>query len=556
MCGIYGYVGKLDAYNEVFNGLKLLQYRGYDSCGIAYLSNNELKIVKTVGTIDNLPKIKIKCNLSFGHTRWATNGAVNYDNTHPHISFDKRFTVVHNGIIYNANEIKLALQNKGINFYSNTDTEVIANLLASLNGDVDERIKSLFNHLKGTFALIIENEGALYLVKKFSPLNILKAEDGIYISSDVSSLKTGQLYSLKDYDVIKIKDNQILPLSGEIAFTKYNNCIQNYSLNNFPHFMLKEIYETPTAIENTYNYLKDIDVSPYFKNIKDITLIGCGTAYHSCLIGGEVLKKLNFNIKTELASNFTLFKKINKHHLHIIVSQSGETADCIKAAENIKKFGGKILVITNEAKSSIVKFANHIILTKAQKELAVASTKTYCSQVFAFILIAKKLKNANYTINIKKFKKSLTNYIKNSNIISAAKMLSKLDKTILIGKDIDYLTLLEASLKIREIDYIYTIPIYSGELKHGTLSLIDNQSIVLSLNTDNVANKLSNAINEIESRGGKVIKFEQFMPKKYYKDFSCIYSIIPFQLFSYFIAIEKGYNPDMPKNLAKSVTVE
>ncbi len=221
MCGIYGYIGKLNAIDEVYKGLKLLQYRGYDSCGIAYYTKNALKIVKAVGALENLEKPNIKCNIAFGHTRWATNGEVNLKNTHPHISYDKAFTVVHNGIIDNADTLKRALKKSGVKFYSNTDTEVIANLLTSIKGDSDNKVKNLFNQLEGSFALIIGCvDKTIYLVKKFSPLNLLVSDDGIYISSDISSLPSGNLYSLQDYDIIKIKDNIVTNLNGNsITYT-------------------------------------------------------------------------------------------------------------------------------------------------------------------------------------------------------------------------------------------------------------------------------------------------------------------------------------------------
>ncbi len=342
-----------------------------------------------------------------------------------------------------------------------------------------------------------------------------------------------------------------------IQLHTHNNCIKQLSLGNFKHYMLKEIYETPFAIRKTYENICDVDFLKIFKHIKDITFIGCGTAYNSCLIGNELFKELGYNTVCELASNYQVSKEISKNHLHIIVSQSGETADCLKAAEKIKQLKGKLLIITNESKSTLTKFADYIILSKANKEMAVASTKTYCCQVFIFAYIYKVLSNKNYKLNIIDFSNKIENYIKNLNIQDIVEQINSLDKIILIGKDIDYLTLVEASLKIREIDYIFTLPIYSGELKHGTLSLIDNKSIVLALNSSNNAEKLKTAINEIESRGGKVLAFERFLQNLEVD--SCylpIYSIIPFQMISYYVAIERNLNPDMPRNLAKSVTVE
>ena len=561
MCGIFGYVGRLNAIEEVYNGLEYLQYRGYDSCGIAYY-NKKLTCIKAVGTLKNLKaqisKIKQKPNLAFGHTRWATNGEVNLENTHPHVSMNGEFVVVHNGIIQNSEEIKAELKEKGYTFYSQTDTEVIANLLESLEGDVETRIKELFNVLKGSYALIIGYKKALYLVKNFNPLNLLKRDDGIYISSDASSLKSGLLYSLNDGDIIKVEDEQIEPIVAPcFKLSHYSEEIKSLGLGKFDNYMRKEISEIPSAIYSTYEYLNTQNVRKVFKGIKKITFVACGTAYHSCLIGEWLFRK-NFDYYLDdcLASNYTVEDKIKKDHLHIIVSQSGETADCIKVAGQIKQFGGKILIITNQENSTITQFADYSLFTRAGKELAVASTKTYCAQVFTFCYICLALKNKKVSLNISDLTNSLTEHIEKTDMKHLAENLESVDKMILIARDIDYLTMLEASLKIREIDYVYTLPMYSGELKHGTLSLIEEDSVVLSLNTSEDKNKLRTAINEICSRSGKVIEMENFLPENVDEIFMPIYAIIPFQLLSLEIALQKGRNPDMPRNLAKSVTVE
>lgn len=560
MCGIYGYIGTNNAYLEVLRGLYCLQYRGYDSCGIAYFDNG-FKINKAIGTLDNLPKtVETNPNIAFGHTRWATNGEVNLNNTHPHVSFNNEFIVVHNGIIKNAEEIKIELINKGISFYSDTDTEVIVNLLASLSGKIEKRLEKLFSILKGSFSLIIGyKNGNLYALKKFSPLNILKADDGIYISSDVSSLKGGELYTLKDGDIIKISGNELLSITdNKLEFKTHKNTIKDFSLGEFKHYMLKEIYDTPNGIENTYNYLKRKDIRKIFKHFSEFTFIGCGTAYHSCLIGEEFFSKISkYKVNSCLASNYSINRRIKRKHLHIIVSQSGETADCIRVAEQIKKYNGKILLITNEENCTMSRMADYKIYTKAGKEVAVASTKTYCTQIFVFAYITQLLKNKNFDLDVKTLIKNLKDYIENLNIDNIVYKLKKIDRLILIGKDIDYLLLMEASLKIREIDYIYTIPMYSGELKHGTLSLIDKNSIVLALHTSIDKNKLDIVKNEIESREGKIISIDDYINLNDIPDYlKPIYAIIPFQLISYQLALKRGYNPDMPRNLAKSVTVE
>ncbi|MBQ9795431.1 MAG: SIS domain-containing protein, partial [Clostridia bacterium] len=329
------------------------------------------------------------------------------------------------------------------------------------------------------------------------------------------------------------------------------------ALKEHKYFMEKEIFETPTAIKNTYNSIKNNADYLLMNEFKKITLVGCGTAYHSCLIGEYLLKnELNKDIETFLASNYTLKYKIKKNHLHIIVSQSGETADCIKVAEEIKHFNGKLLLITNEPHSTLAKMADYHIFTNAEKEIAVASTKTYCCQLFIFAYICHRMKNQNFNLNIDTFTEQLNDFIMQLDIGEVAQQLKSLDKLILIAKDIDYVTILEASLKIREIDYLYTLPMYAGELKHGTLSLITEDSFVLTLNTDSVKNKLQSSINEIKSRQGKVIDFSNYIPKEIDEYFKPIFAIIPFQLLSYKIAVLNGRNPDMPRNLAKSVTVE
>ncbi len=559
MCGIYGYVGKNNAFKEVLNGLKLLQYRGYDSCGIAYF-NHGFKLTKAIGTLDKLSAPNIENHIAFGHTRWATNGKVNLKNTHPHVSYDGKLLVVHNGIITNADEIKADLQRVNVKFSSDTDSEIIVNFLAATTGDFEDNLKNIYHIFKGSFALIIGDEkGDLYLLKQFCPLNLLKSEDGIYISSDVGSLKNGELYSLNDGDIIKVSNGKIVVIAGKINFVAHFSKIKQLELNNYPHYMIKEIFDTPQAIFDCYNYLKQQPIGKMFKGYKKLTFLGCGTAYHSCLMGQQLLKD-RFFCQTFLASNYIINKRIEKNHLHIIVSQSGETADCIKIAREIQKFHGKILVITNEPFSTITHFADFKLVTQAKKELAVASTKTYCAQVFTFAYIKHILQNKNFALDVYKLKERLNKYIKSlcsSRELNALTESLNTDKMILIARDIDYFTMLEASLKIREIDYIFTIPMLSSELKHGTLSLIDADTKVVSLNTNVDKTILNNAINEIKSRNGKVIEMEKYVDLKGVDDsFKPIFAIIPFQILSYKLAILKGLNPDMPRNLAKSVTVE
>lgn len=554
MCGIYGYIGNGNAYKIVKEGLSLLQYRGYDSCGIAYKTNGGYKINKAVGPLDNLEDINEQTNTAFGHTRWATNGKVTIDNAHPHVSNNGKVILVHNGIVKNAENIKNRLLEHGYSFYSETDTEIVANYIEYIGID---NLTKLFDDLIGTFALIVEHEDDIYLIKKFNPINILTNQEGIYISSDISSLPTGKLHKLKDNEIIKITNRDIKSLSSDyIDWCTHENKKEELNLDNFNHYMIKEIFATPEAILNTYNKIKDIDIRKIFKGIKKITLLGCGTAYNSCLIGEELLSELGFDSRTYLASNYVIDREVISEHLHLIVSQSGETADCIKVAEQVRSKGGRILLITNEINSTLAQLADDIIPSNAKKELAVASTKTYCCQVFVFDYICSLLDENREKANVFEQVNMLKSYLDNLELDEIVNKIKDSKNMILIGKGIDYLTLIEAALKIREIDYVYTIPMYASELKHGTLSLVDSEATILTLDTTN-NDELKTAINEIESRGGSIIKMEKFLfgydIDKYFRP---IFSIIAFQLLSYYVAVSKGGNPDMPRNLAKSVTVE
>ena len=363
----------------------------------------------------------------------------------------------------------------------------------------------------------------------------------------------GELYSLADGDIICIYQGQI---NGVMQWTPHVLDTNTSSSEKYQYNMLKEIYETPQAIENTYRELINVDVAHIFHDFKKLTLLACGTAFNSCLIGAMILNKYtNKQATSMLASEYSI-ESIDQDHLHIIVSQSGETADCIKVTRHIKSLGGKILVITNEPTSTIVQYADYRIITRAHKEFAVASTKTYCCQLFVFAYIVNNIRGNARTIDILSLTQQLKDYIATIDIHDYAKMLEGCQHLILIGKGVDYLTIIEASLKIREIDYVYTIPIFASELKHGTLSLIDDSSFVLSLSST-LENDITTTKNEIKSRKGNVIEFDHFISNVNVDDiYLPIFTIIPFQLLSYQIAVLNDRNPDMPRNLAKSVTVE
>lgn len=559
MCGIYGCIGK-NAYDKVVSGLEKLVYRGCDSCGVAYYDKG-FKINKTIGGLENLEKIKTNSRIAFGHTRWATTGAVIHENAHPHQSQDKSITIVHNGTITNSDKIKQELIKEDIAFLSETDTEVIANYIAYKikENSVENVLKSLYTVMEGNFSLIIaDNNGDIYLLKRSNPLNILTNKKKIFISSDVLSLTDGKLYSLEDGDVIKITKSTIESIdSKNLTFIDHKNNYKQSDLNGYKHFMEKEIFETPKAIKETYKELKDSKIIDVVKSYKKLTIIGCGSAYHAGLIGEYLFKhELEMDVNSCVASNYSITNQIDKTHLHILVSQSGETADCIKVAENIKEFGGKILVVTNEKLSVLARMADYLICTRADREVAIASTKTYSSQVFVFAYICKKIKDENYILDIDSFEKELYKYISNLNVDEYAHSLFKCNNLLMIAKDLDYLTIYEACLKIRETNYIFTLPMYAGELKHGTIALIEKDSAVLALNTSENELQLQNAVSAIKAREGVVYDFSSLINKNIDMVFKPIFAIIPFQLLSYKMAILKNLNPDKPRNLTKSVTIE
>lgn len=552
MCGIFGCISKeCNAYREVIGGLKNLQYRGYDSSGIMYYDNG-YKIEKTVGTIEKIDNPDIVSNLAFGHTRWATNGEVNTTNAHPHKSFDGRYIIVHNGIIENAKELEKELLKHNIVQKSKTDTEIFVNYL-TLCDDIKQGLIEVYDKIKGSYAIILQDTktNTVYVAKKFNSINVLKTANSIYISSDLTSLKEGELFELKDRDVVEIKGNTIKNINGKLEFHHHKPVISDYNLGEYQHYMIKEIMETPDSIRKTYESIKEIDFKSLFSKYKKLTFLGCGTAFHSGLIGKSLLKECGFECDSCLASDYELKHKIKANHLHILISQSGETADCIKIAQDILKNKGKILLVTNQPQSTLARMSNYVLSTNANKEIAVASTKTYCCQVFVFAYICEKLKNDSFDFKIDKFVYDLKGYIACLDVNKYVDEIGNRDKLILLafGKDFD--TILEASLKIREIDYIFTLPMTAGELKHGTLSLVDENALVIYLDTTN-SRFLHNAINEIQSRKGKTVQIETKITND---SFQAIYSIIPFQLVSYFVARKRNINPDMPRNLAKSVTV-
>ena len=597
MCGIVGYIGKNVKRNLIIS-LKKLEYRGYDSSGIAYKEYGKISQLKKQGYIQNLEE-RIDFNndltsVGIAHTRWATHGIANDENAHPHLSNHKIFSLVHNGIIENYAEIKADLMKKGYKFYSETDSEVIVNLLEDeyiKTQDVVIALKDVCKILKGSYALcIITNfDDNIYMAKNNMPLYI--DAQNKFIASDINAFnkKTNEIYSLEnnEFAVINAKDLEFYNYKGKISKKnlKITAKIEGTLLNGYSHYMLKEIKEIKGAIERTLtNFKENKKLESFIPSIDKIYLIACGTAYHACLNGEKFLiKYAKINAQSFVASEFYTFPPIiDKNTLCVFVSQSGETADTINCLKLAKKKKAKTLVITNVQTSTITRLSNINYFTFAGPEIAVASTKAYNTQIAVLYKLTeqickiKKLKIPKIK-DINSFKIDEINKLQND-YKNLAEIIKKYEKVFFLGRNFDYITSNEGSLKLKEITYINCSSLASGELKHGTLALVDEKTLIIATITEKkLLEKSLNNVNEILARGGNVIFLSPYNEEikqklhinttpntlidyinlpKIKEDFYQFISIIPLQYFAYYVSISKNLNPDKPRNLAKSVTVE
>lgn len=603
MCGIVGYVGNDDnCVCVLIDGLKRLDYRGYDSSGIAYFNNEKLNIIKEEGKLTNLiSKVNLdsKSNIGIGHTRWATHGAANKENAHPHKT--GKFTIVHNGIIENYDEIKKDLIKKGYQFKSDTDTEVVSALLDYLYSkekDILKVIQKLNYFLKGSYALGIlcdDDKDTLYALKKNSPLIIGVSDDKNYIASDVPAIlnKTKKYVALEDGCYAKItKDELKIFKDGkkvDFKVKEFEYDDSSIDKQGYEHFMLKEINEQPEVFKKTTNpYIKNnfewlLQKMPDFTKYKCIRIVACGSATHAGLIGKQMIEKYaNCEVNVETASEFRYRKQFLKDdELVIVISQSGETADTLEALKIAKDNGNDTLGIINEKGSTIAREAKMVLYTEAGKEIAVATTKAYSAQVAMLSLIALNLSLKKDLIDKKEIKellkdvKKIPDYMQE--LLSNKELYRKIANDIkdyndvfFIGREVDYALAQEGSLKLKEISYTHSEAYAAGELKHGTISLIDEGTPVVSIVTDDeIAPKTISNIKEVKSRGAYVIGITNDScdsVSDYYDElikipkvndlFQPLLAIIPLQMIAYELAKIKGCNIDKPKNLAKSVTVE
>lgn len=595
MCGIVGYIGKEKCIEKIIEGLKSLEYRGYDSSGIAYVKDNKIVIKKEKGKIENLEKIineKEDSYLGIGHTRWATHGEPSKVNSHPHNN--GKITIVHNGIIENYESLKTELKNNNYTFISETDTEVVAALIDYLYEKENNMLKvlnKLKEYLIGSYALgiILENEEKIYTIRKDSPLIIGISDSGNFIASDVPAiLKFTNKYYLLDNDEYAVLEKDKVIIYNEDKKIEKNLNTFDGNLNSvikdgYEHFMLKEIYEQPKVIMDTINeYLIDENkLEKTFNGLEKYTaidIVGCGSAYHAGLVGESLITEYgNINVNTYVASEYRYKKHIySNKHLIILISQSGETADTLAVIRKAKIEHIDTLAIVNVIGSSIAREADKVIYTKAGPEISVATTKAYSCQIMILSLMAIYLGIKNNKIDLNEIDKlkETSNYI--DNILKDTSIHKEIAKLIydkkdifFIGRKIDYSLCMEASLKLKEISYIHSEAYQAGELKHGTISLIETSTPVISIITDDsIRLKTLSNIKEVAARGALniIISNKEIEDKELFKKVILIPDVSEFikpilviincQLISYYVAKLNGCDIDKPRNLAKSVTVE
>lgn len=608
MCGIVGYVGKGQATPFLTDGLSKLEYRGYDSAGVSILRDGEVVTVKHKGRLSNLCNALDKCgvegNIGIGHTRWATHGEPSDVNSHPHQSSKGDISVVHNGIIENYQELREWLKEEGYNFLSQTDTEIIPNLIHYYyQGDLAKAVVKATEKLEGSYALgvICGNEpDKIVAVRKDSPLIIGLGTDETFIASDIPAVisYTRDVYLLEDKeyviitkDGVKIIDCDGIKIDKEIFKVTWNE--DAAEKGGFDSFMLKEIYEQGKAIRDTMTSKVSMEHGVFFdgfnltkeelENIDRIYIIACGTAYHAGLMGKIAIEKLaTIPVEVDIASEFRYRDPlVTKKSLIITVSQSGETADTLAVLRSCKKLGAKTLAVTNVVGSSISREAEYVIYTSAGPEIAVASTKAYTTQVVMMYAIGmcfselKGMLSEEESIEIKQALLSLPENIDkilkcHASVEEVAKILSKEEDLFFLGRGADYALALEGSLKLKEISYIHSEAYAGGELKHGTIALIEPGTKVIAILTqDRLREKMISNIVEVKARGAEVIGLTFDDVKLDESVFNNVIRIprilnmvapvlgaIQLQLLAYYTAKEKGCDIDKPRNLAKSVTVE
>lgn len=608
MCGIVGYIGNMQAAPILLDGLAKLEYRGYDSAGISVFNGEDIDTVKTKGKIKDLRELtddgkNIHGTVGIGHTRWATHGEPSDVNSHPHVNASETIAVVHNGIIENYLELKKRLISRGYVFQSETDTEVVTLLMDYyFDGDLLKTLAKVMTRIEGSYALGIinkDNPDEIIAVKKDSPLIVGLSEEGNYIASDIPAVlkHTRKIYILEDGEIVKLTRDGVTVYNEDLDIidkevTEIQWDVSAAEKGGYEHFMMKEIHEQPKAIRDTvFPRLKDDEVfihelrmtAEQIRDLRKIFIIACGSAYHAGVTGKYVIEELSrIPVEVDLASEFRYRNPILEDNtLAIIISQSGETADTLAAMREAKRHGVRTLAVVNVVGSSIAREADDVLYTWAGPEIAVATTKGYTSQLSALYLLAlhfakirEKVSDTEYHEMIQELKtlpEKIESMLENKEKIQyLANKYIGLKDVFFLGRGIDYASALEASLKLKEISYVHSEAYAAGELKHGTISLIEKGTLVIALVTqEQLYGKIVSNIVEVRTRGAFVLAVTNednkdieknadyvFYIPKTNRMFTGLMTTIPLQLFAYYVAVAKGCDVDQPRNLAKSVTVE
>ncbi len=614
MCGIVGYVGEKAASQVLINALKKLEYRGYDSAGIAVLNEEGVLVRKCKGAIkfleEKIANETIKGSMGIGHTRWATHGEPSDTNSHPHTNMDNTISIVHNGIIENYATLKAKLQSKGIVFKSQTDTEVIVHLIDqnyNQEKDLFKAVQKTLHTLEGSFALGVickDYPDRIICARKESPLVVGLGKNENFIASDVTALleHTRDVYYLdeKEIAVLYTDHVELFNFDGEKVIKQPSHVewdMEAAEKGGYQHFMIKEIHEQPKGLIDTMRprIIKDgkgIPTDVFFEEnsmdedwckAKRVVITACGTAYHAGMVAKYAFEKIaRMEVNVEVASEFRYENPIlNKDDIFIVVSQSGETADTLSALRLAKKEGLKIVAITNCVGSTVSREADDVIYTLAGPEIAVASTKAYTTQVLCLLLLAIKAGKLRGTLSQEKVTELLTELetipakvqeiLENQSVIQkfASEQFTK-NKIFYIGRQFDSATALESALKLKEVSYMHSEAFAAGELKHGPIALMDPQTLVVAIASEpSLYDKIGSNMVEVRSRGAAVLVITQneggafegkadaiFKVPECSSTLASLLTVIPAQLFAYYCAIQHGYDPDKPRNLAKSVTVE
>ena len=598
MCGIIAYKGKEDATEIILNGLRHLEYRGYDSTGICLVSKDDLLLIKKVGKIDNLIKeveerkkkgFNFESETGLGHSRWATTGGVSEINAHPHFSCNKEIYVVHNGIIENYEKIKKDLIKKGHRFVSETDTEVIPHLIEEYRKkfSFEKSCQKTFRQLKGLFACVVLDKKTKEIIgaRNGSPLIMGIATNGLYLASDIPAFldKTNKVILISDQEMVHFKNETEYAIKNYLTKKIINRrpILINWTKEEaekgkYPHFMLKEIMEIPEAIDKSLiqNRDKIRKITLLIKKTKRVVFVGCGTAGHACLFGQYLFSSLlEKNCNFVVASEFNSFiNSFDKNTLVIAISQSGETIDVIESVKKAKEKKIKVVSLVNVMGSTLTRISDEVLMINAGPEKCVLATKSYLNQMSLLLFLCYTILNQENKIKkeLNSLSKQIASLLKNKNfhleIKEIAKYLKKSEHLYIIGRGFNYPTALETALKIKEGTYLHSEAFAGGELKHGVIALIEKNTpcLVHFAKDSEETNTLINAM-ELKSRGAYLIGFGYYKPKDFKKTiilpevkgvFSPLINIIPVYLLSYYLAVLKGIDPDKPRNLAKSVTVK